>query len=259
LTPENRDDRYQLQKDVSEKSLSFIRSIKIWDCNELESFPSESGGLATPNLVYIALWNWSVSFTEAMKSLTGLQGMEIDNLPNLQSFVIDDLPESLQEPTVGSVGGIMWNTEPTWEQLTSLYVLRINGNDTVNSLMVPLLPASLLTLCVCGLTDTSFNGRWLQHLNYLQNLEIVNAPKLISLPKKGLPSSLSVLSLTRCPLLEASLRRKRGKEWRKISHIPTIIIDDELIPQVTCLAESLRYFSSILVQCIYAFPHFVFI
>jgi hypothetical protein len=61
------------------------------------------------------------------------------------------------------------------------------------------------------------------------NLEIVNAPKLKLLPTKGLPSSLSVLSITHCPLMEASLRRKRGKEWRKIAHIPAIIIDDELI------------------------------
>ncbi|CAI8588799.1 unnamed protein product [Vicia faba] len=29
--------------------------------------------------------------------------------------------------------------------------------------------------------------------------------------------------------LLCSLRRKRGKEWRKIAHIPSIIIDDKLI------------------------------
>ncbi|CAJ2638855.1 unnamed protein product [Trifolium pratense] len=218
-----------IAEDASEKSLSFLRSIKIWDCNQLDSFPP--GGLATPNLAYIALWKCEKlhSLPEAMNSLTGLQEMEIDNLPNLQSLVIDDLPSSLQELTVGSVGGIMWNTEPTWEHLTCLSVLRINGNDTVNALMVPLLPSSLVTLCICGLGDTSFNGKWLQHLISLQNLEIVNAPKLKLLPKEGLPSSLSVLSMTRCPLLEASLRRKQGKEWRKIAQIPAVIIDDELI------------------------------
>jgi len=218
-----------IAEDASEKSLSFLRSVKIWDCNELESFPP--GGLPTPNLVYIAVWKCEKlhSLPEAMNTLTGLQEMEIDNLPNLQSFVLDDLPISLQELTVGSVGGILWNTEPTWEHLTCLSVLRINSNDTVNTLMVPLLPASLVTLCICGLSDTSIDGKWLQHLTSLQKLEIVNAPKLKSLPKKGLPSSLSVLSMARCPLLEESLRRKRGKEWRKIARIPAIIIDGELI------------------------------
>jgi hypothetical protein len=123
----------------------------------------------------------------------------------------------------------MWNTEPTWEHLTCLSGLRINGNDTVNSLMVPFLPASLVTLCIRGFNDKRIDGKWFQYLTSLQNLEIVNAPKLKSLPKIGLPSSLKVLTMSRCPLLEASLKRKRGKEWRKVAHIPSIIINDELI------------------------------
>jgi len=216
-------------EDGSQKSLSFLRSIKIWDCNELMSFPP--GGLHTPNLIHFSVWKCQKlpSLPEAMNILTDLQEMEVDDLPKLQSFVIDDLPISLRELTVGSVGGIMWNTEPTWEHLTCLSVLRINGNDTVNMLMVPHLPISLVTLCISGLNNTSIVGNWLQRLYSLRNLEIVNAPKLKSLPKKGLPSSLSVLNMTLCPLLKASLQRKRGKEWRKIAHIPNIIIDDELI------------------------------
>ncbi|RHN66518.1 putative P-loop containing nucleoside triphosphate hydrolase, leucine-rich repeat domain, L [Medicago truncatula] len=218
-----------LAERASEKSLSFLRSIKIWDCNELESFPP--GGLLAPNLVYIAVWKCGKlrSLPERMNALTGLLEMEIDNLPNLQSFVIDDFPISLQKLTVGYVGGIMWNTEQTWEHLTCLSVLRINGNDMVNTLMGPLLPKSLETLCICGLNDKSIDEKWFEHLTSLQNLEIVNAPKLKSLPKKGLPSWLSVINMTCCPLLKAKLQRKRGKEWRKIAHIPSIIIDDELI------------------------------
>ncbi|XP_058782478.1 putative disease resistance protein At3g14460 [Vicia villosa] len=218
-----------IAEDASLKSLSFLKSIKIWDCSELESFTL--GGLATPNLRYIAIWKCEKlhSLPEAMNNLAGLQEMEIDNLPNLQSFVIDELPGSLQKLSVGSVGGIKWSTEPSWEHLTCLSVLRINGDDMVSTLMRPLLPTSLVTLCICGLNDTSIDEKWFQRLTSLENLEIINAPKLKSLPKKGFPSSLSVLSVTCCPLLEASLQKKRGKEWRKIAHIPSIIIDDELI------------------------------
>ncbi|XP_050882293.1 putative disease resistance protein At3g14460 [Lathyrus oleraceus] len=219
-----------IAEDTSQKSLSVLKCLKIWDCNELESFPP--GGLATPNLIYFAVWKCEklLSLPEAMHTLTDLQEMEIDNLPNLQSFVINDLPNALRELTVGSVGGITWNIEQTWEHLTCLSVLRINGDGMVKTLMGPLLPASLVTLCICGLNDTSIDEKWLQHLTSLQNLEILNAPKLKSLPKKGLLSSLLVLSMTRCPLLVARLQKKRGKEWRKIAHIPAIIIDDELIP-----------------------------
>jgi len=196
-----------IAEDASEKSLSFLRNIKIWDCNELECFPL--GRFATPNLVYIALWKCEKlhSLPEAMDTLTNLQEMEIDDLPNLQSFVINDLPMSLQELTVGSVGGIMWNTEPTWGHLTCLSVLQISGGDTMSTLTVPLLPASVMTLYICGLSHTGIDGKWLQHLTSLQNLEIVNAPKLKLLPKEGLPSSLSILSITCCPLLKESLRR----------------------------------------------------
>jgi len=91
---------------ASRKSLSFLRSIKIWDCNELESFPA--GGLATPNLVYIAVWKCDKlrSLPEAMNTLTDFREMEIDNLPNLHCFVINDLPFGLQELTIGSVVGL---------------------------------------------------------------------------------------------------------------------------------------------------------
>ncbi|XP_045819874.1 putative disease resistance RPP13-like protein 1 [Trifolium pratense] len=215
---------------ASEKSLSCLRSIKLWDCNELESFPP--GGLATPNLIYIAVWKCDKlrSLPEALNTLNRLQEMEIDNLPNLQSFLIDDLPTSLRELTVGSVGGMLWNNKPTWGRLNCLSVLRIQDGDKVNTFVGPFLPASLVTLCISGLTDKRIEWKWLQHLTSLQNLEIVNASKLKSLPKNGLMiSSLSVLSITLCPLLVARLRRKRGKEWRKIAHIPSIIIDGELI------------------------------
>ncbi|XP_058721790.1 putative disease resistance protein At3g14460 [Vicia villosa] len=218
-----------IAEDVSQKSLSFLRSIKIWDCNELEVFPP--GGLTTPNLVYFALWKCEKlpSLPKAMNTLTYLQEMEIDNLPNLQSFSINDLPSGLQELTIGSVGGIMRITGPTWKYLTCLLVLRVNSDDLVNMMMGPFLPASLLTLCIYDFNDAVIGGKCFQHLNSLQKLEIVNAPKLKSLPKEGLPSSLYVLSITRCPLLEARLQKKRGKEWRKIARIPFIIINDKMI------------------------------
>ncbi|CAI8590570.1 unnamed protein product [Vicia faba] len=131
-------------EDASQKSLSFLRSIKIWDCNELESFSPV--GLATPNLIYFAVWKCEKlsSLPEAMHNLTALQEIEIDNQPNLRSFVINDWPISLKELTVGFVGEILWNADPTWEHLTCLSVLQINSDDTVNALMGPLLPASLV-------------------------------------------------------------------------------------------------------------------
>ncbi|CAI8600148.1 unnamed protein product [Vicia faba] len=192
-------------EDAPQKSLSFLRITRIWDCNELESF--YSGGLVTPNLIYFAVWKCDKlpSLPEALNTLSDLQEMAIDNLLNLHSYFIDDLPINLQELTVGSVGGIIWNTEPTWEHLTCLSGLRISSDDMVNKLMVPLLPPLLVTLCISGFNYTSIDGKWFQHLTFLCKIVIANALKLKSLPKEGFPSSLS------------------------IAHIPSIIIDDELI------------------------------
>ncbi|XP_058758778.1 putative disease resistance RPP13-like protein 1 [Vicia villosa] len=218
------------------KTLSLRKCPKLIAENITEKFPflTELELRECPLLVQsIPLFDHV--FGQLMFPLNSLQQLTIDgfpslmSFPNLQSFVIDELPSSLRKLSVGSVGGIVWNNEPTWEHLTSLLELRINADDMVNTLMGPLLPTSLVKLCICGLNDTSIDEKWLQHLTSLQNLEIINAPKLKSLPKKGFPSSLSVLSVTRCPLLEASLRKKREKEWRKIAHIPSIVINDELI------------------------------
>ncbi|CBI18309.3 unnamed protein product, partial [Vitis vinifera] len=59
-------------------------------------------------------------------------------------------------------------------------------------------------------------------------LRIVDCVKLKSFPKQGLPS-LSVLEIHKCPLLKKRCQRDKGKEWRKIAHIPKIVMDAEVI------------------------------
>jgi leucine-rich repeat protein SHOC2 len=73
------------------------------------------------------------------------------------------------------------------------------------------------------------DGKWLQHLTSLENLEIAYGRKLESLPEEGLPSSLSVLTIKWCPLLEANCNSNGGKEWPKIAHIPCLIITRQVI------------------------------
>lgn len=78
----------------------------------------------------------------------------------------------------------------------------------MNALMkikVPLLPTSLVSLCIDNLYDIKcLDGKWLQHLKSLENHEISSSHQLKSLPKEGLVSSLLVLTIRDCPLLEAS-------------------------------------------------------
>ncbi|CAJ2638796.1 unnamed protein product [Trifolium pratense] len=218
-------------EDVLQHNLLFLRSLNIWSCDELESV--SLCGFPIPNLIDLRVgWCKKLrSLPEPMNILASLQQMKICNLPNLQSFSIDDFPISLQEMRVGIVGGILWNT--TWERLTSLSLFQIWGDDILKPVMkmeVPLLPVSLVTLLIFDVEDIGcLHGMWLQHLTSLKTLEFSCCCNLKSLPKEGLPSSLKELFIYKCPLLKASLLGKRGKEWRKVAHIPTIVIDHELI------------------------------
>jgi len=243
-----------ITEDVLQQNSLFHTTIIIYYCDELES--TSFGGLPIPNLVRLIVGRCKMlcSLPESIKTLASLQTMQLRNLPNLQLFLIDELPISLRELIVSNVGEIVWNT--TWERHTSLSVLLINGSDNVKALMkmdVPRLPASLVSLYIHNFGDiTCLDGKWLQHLTSLQTLFINNAPKLMSFPEEGLPSSLQDFTISRapklkslpegmlpsslqklfitdCPLLEASLRKKRGKEWRKISHIPLIHVNNENI------------------------------
>ncbi|KAK2440028.1 hypothetical protein QL285_011489 [Trifolium repens] len=218
-------------EDELQHNLLFLRSIKIWNCNELESV--SLCGLPIPNLIHLTLGFCEKlrSLPEPINILASLQEMSIWGLPNLQSCSINDFPISLRKLDVERVGGVLWNT--TWEHLTSLSVLQINGDDTVKAVMnmeVGLLPISLVTLSIAYVQDiVCLDGLSLHHLTSLENLELSCCNNLKSLPKKGFPSSLKELTIEECPLLKASLLGKRGKEWRKIAHIPTIVIDRELI------------------------------
>ncbi|KAG4917845.1 hypothetical protein JHK85_056126 [Glycine max] len=59
-------------------------------------------------------------------------------------------------------------------------------------------------------------------------LHMYNCPSFESSPEDQLPSSLVILSLRKCPLLEARYRGQNGKYWSKIAHIPAIQINEKL-------------------------------
>ncbi|XP_027343086.1 putative disease resistance RPP13-like protein 1 [Abrus precatorius] len=205
-------------------SLSLIRSIEIRSCDELESI--SPAGLPTPNLIHfnVSRCYKLVSLPKSINTLTGLQKLAVFGLQNLQSFATEGLPTNLRELDVGFIGGISSaKSISQWrlECLTCLSVLRIRGDDMVKMLMemeVPFLPTSLTSLTIYELDNTKFlDGRWLQHLTSLQNLRLQDCYILRSLPER-LPSSLKVLEIWLCSKI------KRKKEWPKIAHVPTKII-----------------------------------
>nr|KYP60491.1 Putative disease resistance RPP13-like protein 1 [Cajanus cajan] len=90
---------------------------------------------------------------------------------------------------------------------------------------------SLQSLGLCGLDKLKlWEGNGLQHLTSLLKLHITFCGSLESLPEDHLPSSLELLTIYRCPLLEERYQNQKGKYWYKIAHIPAIQINiDEVI------------------------------
>ncbi|BFG20563.1 hypothetical protein CerSpe_068370 [Prunus speciosa] len=69
----------------------------------------------------------------------------------------------------------------------------------------------------------------LQHLTSLQKLFITACDSIQFLPEEGLPPSLSYLGIYNCSALKKRYEKKTGQDWAKISHIPCIKIDEEVI------------------------------
>ncbi|KAB1224838.1 hypothetical protein CJ030_MR1G004787 [Morella rubra] len=93
-----------------------------------------------------------------------------------------------------------------------------------------LLPTSLTFLRFGGFPNMqSLDKNGLERLTALEQLEIYDSPKLRFMPEDGLPASLSVMRIYNCPLLKKKWQRKRGKEWRKIAHVPNIYIDNDML------------------------------
>ncbi|RXH92997.1 hypothetical protein DVH24_013573 [Malus domestica] len=153
-----------------------------------------------------------------MHTCTTLQKLSTWDLPNLVSFGERDC-EKLR-PSVEKWG---------LQRLVSLRRFQISSKDVLKTLLKEqLLLTALHTLAISYLSSLkSLDRNGLQHLTSLQKLYIGRCDSLDFLPKQGFLASISFLNITRCPSVKKRYENKKGKEWRKIAHIPCMKIDDE--------------------------------
>ncbi|KAK7392754.1 hypothetical protein VNO78_21201 [Psophocarpus tetragonolobus] len=154
--------------------------------------------------------------------LPSLTLWRLEKVPKIASFSLNCLPSSLKQLIV-DVGILSFMTKRElgllFQHLTFLSYLDIRGfggeEDLVNTLLKErLLPTSLQNLFLRSFDDLKMlEGKGLQHLTSLQNLHIQECASLESLKEDQLPSSLELLSLYKCPLLEARYQNQKGKYW----------------------------------------------
>jgi hypothetical protein len=206
--------------------------IRISYCDNFVSFPK--GGLRAPKLTGFVVEDCGSlrSLPDKMHILLpSLEYLCICNCPQVESFPEGGLPSNLKtidirncEKLIASRMGWGLQNLPFLRSL----IIDSNSEDVESFPEEPLLPTSLTSLHIQSFPNLkSLDKKGLQHLNTLEYLWIRNCPKLNCMPKQGLPPSLSMLSIDKCPLLKKKLQSKKGKEWRKIAHLERIRIDDK--------------------------------
>ncbi|XP_048420257.1 putative disease resistance protein RGA3 [Pyrus x bretschneideri] len=230
-----------------------LRQLQVWGCENLKSFPERirtltalerlylydlpnlvsfaQGGLP-PNLQYLDIVGcdkvkpsveWGLQGLVSLKKFeivgeicaqlllpTTLNGLHIRGLSSLKSVVVVKVLRHLASLQFLSIEGC-----PSLEFLPREGLQHLTSLRDLNIVYCP----SLEFLPAEGLL----------HLTSLQKLRIYGCPKLQFLPENGLPPSLSYLEIFSCSTLEKRYEDKKGEDWAKISHIPCIRINDEVI------------------------------
>ncbi|KAM1941494.1 hypothetical protein ACFX13_029068 [Malus domestica] len=215
------------------ENVTHLDSLSINDCPNLVSFPH--GGLPTPNLARFTVYGCEnlKLLPDRIHTLTALRDLEMFGLPNVESFAEGGLPPNLQSFQISGCEKLRPSME-YWgsQRLVSLRTFDISKSEDVleTVLKEQLLPTTLHTLRISGMKSLkSLEGKGLQHLTSLQQLQIYECDSLKFLPKEGLPASLSCLGIYTCPSLMKRCQEKTGEEWSKIAHIPCIHIGDQVI------------------------------
>ncbi|XP_048227732.1 putative disease resistance RPP13-like protein 1 [Ricinus communis] len=210
---------------------SHLIELHISYCAGLESFPER--GLPSLNLRRFYVFNCPnlKSLPDNMQSLTALQHLGVSSCPGILSFPEGGLPSNLTSIRVSNCENLPHLSEWGLHRLLFLKDLTISGGcpNLVSFAQDCRLPATLISLRIGKLLNLESLSMALQHLTSLEVLEITECPKLRSLPKEGLPVTLSVLEILDCPMLKRQLLNKKGKYASIIANIPRVEIDEILL------------------------------
>ncbi|TYH06596.1 hypothetical protein ES288_A08G167400v1 [Gossypium darwinii] len=207
------------------QNLMCLVELNINSCKDLECFPDI--GLPLPNLRTLNICNCDKlkSLPDQMLYLTSLQYLTICDCPRL-SFPRGGLPPNLLSLEIWYCKELKdpvskWNLHT----LTSLREFSIAGGpDMVSFPHECLLPPTLVSIYMASLNNLKSLTVSLQNLLSLEELEVVECPKLRNLQREGLPATLGRLCIRNCSLLENRCSRDKGEYWPLIAHIPCIEI-----------------------------------
>ncbi|XP_038719783.1 putative disease resistance protein At3g14460 [Tripterygium wilfordii] len=153
----------------------------------------------------------------------------IGTLPSLKFLYINEMncvKEISQQFFKNNNQGQVVYAFPKLEKLSIDVMLGLEEWKEIELGDLPCLLKLTMQCCPELVTLPSFAG-----LDSLKHLEIIDCPKLPSLPE-GLPTSLEFLLVKDCPILKERCNSESGEDWQKVSHVPHIWIDLEEISSV---------------------------
>ncbi|KAH6808242.1 hypothetical protein C2S51_029350 [Perilla frutescens var. frutescens] len=233
----------------SQGGFTSLRSLKIRDCTSVTNLPIQMLESCVSSLERLWLYG-SESITNFSQVISILPQM-----PRLAVLSIMQVPKSsdmaaeigsLQRLRTLGIGGSSdcWDyvsfkerLDHIFPTLQSLHRLVLYGKEQWDALPDQL--QHLTTLQYLHLREFGIEAlpEWLGNLSSLKVLRLIRCQKLRRLaPKKAMHglTKLTQLIIVECPLLKQNLEEKEeasddDSEWSKISHIPNIKLDGNLI------------------------------
>ncbi|KAG8492653.1 hypothetical protein CXB51_010081 [Gossypium anomalum] len=215
--------------------LIHLQEIWLDWCLNLVSF--EESGLLTTSFRTFEVYGCGKfgALPKSMASITSLRRLTVHNCSADISFPSEGFPANLTSLTISKAPKI-YRSLVEWglNRLTSLQELIIGGCSNVVSFpeegIGMMLPPSLTRIYLSRFDNLEFMfSEGFQDLSSLKELIIGDCPKLTSLPQKDMLHSLGHLHIFSCPLLKEECSSDKGREWSKISHIPVVQIDFEIV------------------------------
>ncbi|PWA88374.1 NB-ARC domains-containing protein [Artemisia annua] len=204
-----------------------LKSVRIWECNELVGKEVEKMFLSTsmPMLQEVSITGW-----ENLSKIIGLACFDHVTSLTITSWQGTDASFEHWPPRLHYLD-IRGSKKPIsqWGPQnfpTTLVGLRLWGESaeeddvTSGTQLSHILPKSLTYLCLEGFEKLETLSVGLEHLTSLQHLDIYMSPMVKDLPDKLFTSLLS-LTIVGCPNLKEKISR-RGSSWPRLSYIPSV-------------------------------------
>ncbi|XP_010100144.2 putative disease resistance protein At3g14460 [Morus notabilis] len=211
-----------------------LTSLMIESCPNFVSFPK--GGFRAPcltSLYFFRCKKLKLLPEKMYDLLPSLQIIFIHDCPEMESFPQACLPFSLSTLSIWFCDKLI-DSRVNWnlQRLPNLTQFSISGfNENVESFPEEgLLPTTTTDLYIGRFPRLkALDNNGLQQLTSLKHLEVFDCPKLLTIPEEGFPTSLEILEISECPLLEKKCKRDEGEYWNKIDRIFCVEINYEII------------------------------